>query len=214
MCISFIRRHFMRQPVGKLVTTRECLPFGTRSAVDQALSRLVRRGFIVRLARGVFMRDGPGVALPSLFEIASVKARAFAKVIARHGADLAAELALLQAGNPEPTYAVSGHSSSFCVGQTVVHFKGACPRRLPPVESLPMRIMGALWHLGRSDCTPEAVLKSTSECGRTDRQALVSAVSLVPAWLGRLLSPPRQTVGRRSKYAHPDWFANRTALSS
>ena len=52
-----IRQHISRLEKSQPFTTKEFLIYGTRTAVDQTLCRLVKDGFIVRLARGVFAKD-------------------------------------------------------------------------------------------------------------------------------------------------------------
>ena len=77
MCIEFIQRHIRMLPARQIFTTREVLIYGTRTAVDSALSRMVEREVIARLARGVFVRDDS--AEPTVAEIASAKAKAYGK---------------------------------------------------------------------------------------------------------------------------------------
>jgi hypothetical protein len=55
----------------QMFTSREMLVYGSRSSIDSVLSRMVKDGFIFRLARGVYIRDV--TRLPSAFEIAEVK---------------------------------------------------------------------------------------------------------------------------------------------
>ncbi len=43
-------------PEGAPIAAKSLLHLGTRAAVDQALSRLVRRGRLMRAGRGVYMR--------------------------------------------------------------------------------------------------------------------------------------------------------------
>ena len=50
---TFVRRHVNCLPPDVLFSTRELLQYGKRSAVDQSLSRLVKRGDIIRLTRGI-----------------------------------------------------------------------------------------------------------------------------------------------------------------
>ena len=78
---------------------------------DQALSRLVKCGILIRVTRGVFIKESS--IMPSAMEVARAKARAFGKEIARHGADLAKELGLTQVVSQVQKFAVNGRSSSF-----------------------------------------------------------------------------------------------------
>ncbi len=51
-----IMEHGNRLPEGTPVVAKELLHLGSRAAVDQALSRLVRRGTLMRAARGIYVR--------------------------------------------------------------------------------------------------------------------------------------------------------------
>jgi len=74
---SDIRRHIFGLPARQPFSTRDCLVYGKRSAVDQELYRLVKNGEIRRLARGLFVRDQKIEF--SVFEIANLKAQAFGR---------------------------------------------------------------------------------------------------------------------------------------
>ncbi len=181
MCTTFIRRHIYLLPVGQLFTTRDMLVYGTRTGVDQALSRLVKRGVILRLARGVFARQGS--CMPSVFEVAVTKARAFGKAIARHAADLAREAGLTAAAHPQSIFSVIGSSSSFLYGSIRIRLRAAAPRKIRLADRKSGQAIRALWHLGRFACTPGAIMAATQSFGRSDREEVRQSARWMPAWL-------------------------------
>ena len=89
-CLSYIRRHVSNLLDGQIFTTRDCLKYGTRQNVDNALYRCVKERWIIRISRGVFTRYSSKFEFPSFAEIARIKAEAFGKKLLAHGADLAA----------------------------------------------------------------------------------------------------------------------------
>jgi len=89
-----ITRYYRSLPAGKLFTTRECLGFGLRVNVDQALYRLVKEGFLRRIVRGMFVCSLTGKARYSVAEIAALKASSFGKQIVEHSADIDPDLEL------------------------------------------------------------------------------------------------------------------------
>ncbi len=183
MCTTFIRRHTAGLAKGEMFTTRDCLKYGSRAAVDKALSRMVSSGQLTRLARGVFMRADGLCARPSILEIATVKAQSFGRLIVRHGADLAREQGLRAQGNPQPTYLISGSSSSFHYGEIVIHLKNGCMRKIRTGKSPAAQVIRALWQLGERGCTKEKVHSATRLFGRTDRQEFRDSAAWMPAWL-------------------------------
>ncbi len=106
---SQIRRHIFRLHDNAIFSTREFLNFGKRAAVDKCLSRLVKRGEIIRLARGLFKRFD-GNTLPLTRIVADCKAKAFGKQIVTHALDAATII-----------YSINGHSSKFRYGQKIIH---------------------------------------------------------------------------------------------
>ncbi len=88
---ALVRGYINRLPKNQAFATRELLAFGNRDAIDRQLGLLVMKRMIRRMARGVFVREDPGLVLPTMEEIAMVKARAFGKHIVEHGSNLAKE---------------------------------------------------------------------------------------------------------------------------
>lgn len=184
--ITFIRRHIFRLTKGSLFVTRDFLSYGSRAAVDQSLSRLVKQGIIRRLARGVFARDDHPIPTPSALEIATIKAAAFGKQILTHGLDAAAALGLVAQGNREPTYCASGRSTSFQYGSVMIHLCGTCPRKMALGDSRNGLLIRALWQLGRKNCDQSTLGKVRSNRGRTDREQLRQSGGLMPQWMWSL----------------------------
>ena len=184
MCIHFIGRHINRAPANRIFTTRDFLSYGSRRAVDQALFRMVRSGWIVRVARGVFVKQG--TKLPSVLEIASAKAKAFGKQITRHCADLASDLVLTARGTTELTFATSGCTSSFLAGDTRVQMKHIGPRKTVLGDTKAGRAIRALWHLGQAACTAYHVSTAHRSFSRTDYEEFRRSAAWMPAWMTRL----------------------------
>jgi len=185
---SNIRRHIFRLPKGRPFTTRDLLGYGSRSAVDHALFRLVKSGMIVRLARGVFVMVDAMSQIPTVLEVARVKARSFGKQIAVHGADAAHALGLPVPANGQTTYATDGCSSSFRYGNVVIHFKRVSHRKFLLGDGRSGLLLRALWHLGPNVCNRNTVKEAGSNLMRTDRRELRELICLIPDWISRCFS--------------------------
>ncbi|HEY9871143.1 MAG TPA: DUF6088 family protein [Candidatus Obscuribacterales bacterium] len=180
---AFVLRHIFVSPPGKILTTREFLIYGSRAAVDQALSRLVKKGILRRLARGVFLRHDSELANITVWDVARVKAQSFGKQIAGWGGNIAAELGLLEPEKLEPIFAVNGSSSGFYFGHIFIQFRRTCPRRMRFADTRAGKAIRALWHLGRGRCRQEHVHKATQSCLRSDREEIRLSFPWIPAWL-------------------------------
>ena len=124
-----IHEHIMRLPPTKIFTTRELLPYGTRAAVDQTLYRMVKSGFLTRLALGVFIRDPS--KNPTLEEIAVAKLTAYGKRLVTYAENTLSNLKICSAPSPkqnieknDSTYAIDSHSSSFATVRGRVYLQG------------------------------------------------------------------------------------------
>src|SRR5208283_3773662 len=120
-------------------------------AVDAALHRMVKSEFIIRLARGVFVRDDS--QSPSLTEIAQAKAKAFKATIVNYSETLVKPLRKWAGGRKESegeaTFAKIGYSSSFWTVRGRVYVKGICTRKMHLTQSKVGSLVLSLWQWGR-----------------------------------------------------------------
>lgn len=182
--IAQVRRYINRVELGQLFTTRDFLSYGSRAAVDQALCRLVKSGYIERVARGVFVKASQaGQMIFSAMAVARVKAESFGKRIFSHAADAAQKLGLIPAGNRQPSFATNGRSSSFRFGDSVIHLRECSPKKMWLGDSNAGLVIRALWHLGQSRCNARAVMTASQCLGRFDRAELRQRAAFMPAWL-------------------------------
>jgi hypothetical protein len=186
MCIEYIYRHIRQLPPTQIFTTREMLIYGTRSAVDAALHRMVKSQFIVRLARGVFVRDES--CRPSLSEIVAAKAKAFGIKIVKHAETMLQELKIRQHGD-DSIFAKNGSSSSFWTIRGRAYLKSMSARKIDLCETKVGRIIYALWHLGLNGCSRSDVWLASNNLGRSERNQLWLATSKMPDWLSRICRP-------------------------
>ena len=187
MCKQFIYKHIRSLPADAIITTRELLIYGTRSAVDTTLSRMVADNFLVRLARGVFVKDSGSI--PGVAEIAAAKARAFGLRITKHAEHILRELNLASGVNTELQYAKNGGSSSFATVHGRVHMKGISERKMALAETKVGQIIYALWFLGVRWCREQHVKIAVGLFQRNEREELRRAAAVIPSWLNALCIP-------------------------
>jgi hypothetical protein len=186
---SFIRRHIFGLPEGGTLTTRDCLAFGSRAAVDQALSRLVKSGRMRRLARGVFAKDSSERKKYSIFEIAKLKAESFGRKIAKHPSTIACELKITEMPEMPPdreievTFSIDARTTKFRAGDTTIHLKQASSRKMRLAESTAGQAMRALWQFGRHSLTGSAIQQAVLEFNSLDRLELRQNIRWLPSWL-------------------------------
>ena len=194
MAVEFVKRHINKLAPEQIFTTRELLIYGTRSAVDAALSRLVRLGIITRLARGVFVRElRPNLTIE---EIARAKAVAFRKKIHQHP-ELAGtnsrQVREHEGRSTEEkqsvTYLKGGHSSSFATVRGRVYLKGVCERKLHMLQNKVSQAALVLWQRGRRNCKSSDVSTVATRFNRQEKFQFWLTGASVPQWLQELCAP-------------------------
>lgn len=141
---TLLRRYIAGLGKHQLFTTRELLPFGSRGAIDSALMRWVRSGFLERLARGIFRMNRLHNRSVSACEVAAIKCRAYGKKMATIGY-IGPQNSTLQDENEQYLFATDGSTSSFGFGTKRIVLKGIAPRKLGLGESAPGRALRELW---------------------------------------------------------------------
>lgn len=187
-----IRRHMAQLSEGSIFTTRELLRYGLkRASLDQALSRMVKRQELQRLALGVFRKySWNHTELPSSAEICRAKAAAYKKELATHGADAAHQLKLKPAGNAETTFATDGRSSSFHTVSGRVHLRQVSPRKLFLGDTRVGLLIRAIVFIGKHSIdwpSLNEILCLKNGFGREERQQFRRCADLAPAWVSDVL---------------------------
>ena len=181
----YVRRYINTLSDCEVFTTRDLLHLGSRASIDLALVKLVKKGGILRLARGVFQHGDESCPRPSPAEIATKKAKAFGKDLATCGDDLLVQLRLSthDAELSSKTFWVNGYSSAFQYGDTRIVLKSVTARKMNLVKKGgPALSLVALWHLGKKKVTRLEVSISATYNSH-ERQHLKQSLNSVPQWL-------------------------------
>lgn len=194
---------------GTVVTPADFLDIGGRAAVDQALSRLVKRGILHRLGRGMYHypKASPkfGPMAPPLDAVARAVARKRGVRLQPTGAKSSNALGLSTQVPAQATYLTDAPSSSIKVGKQTVILKHAAPRRLIDAGSTPTAVIEALRHLGQDGVTDAVVARLARTLSVRDKADLARARRRAPTWMHPALSAitgdPSQTRRRRKSSA-------------
>lgn len=172
-----------RLPKGKPLPLRMFLGLGPEGAVRAALSRLVKSGELVNMARGVYVRPKPneffGSGLPGQEEVAEVIARTTGERLAPHGAEVARRLGLSTQMPVRTAFYTTGRTRRVRVGNSFIQFEHAPERLVKEADSRTGRALLALHHLGPKHVTAE-VLKELNK--RVPVRELMESKA-TPAWL-------------------------------
>lgn len=180
-----IMRFAERMPEGTPVVAKRLLHLGNRAAVDQALSRLARRGVLLRAGRGVYVRPVEtrfGARAPAAEKVVEAVARQRGEIVAPHGAAAANALGLTTQVPTRSVYLTSGPSRKLKLGRQVVEFRHAPRWQL----ALPGRPAGeavrALAWLGPSKA--RTALNSLMQRLPTScLEEMASVTPMLPPWM-------------------------------
>lgn len=176
-------------PEGGVLSPKEFLHLGSRSAVDQAFSRLAKAGKLLRVARGTYaspVSSRFGSRAPSPEKIVKALAEQSGEIVVPHGANAANALGLTQQVPIREVYLTSGRTRKLKLGRSEVLVKHA-PHWMLMLGTRPAgAAVRALAWIG-----PERVDESLASLRRSlpnsEWQALASARATLPSWMAQAI---------------------------
>ena len=184
---ALIRNRIERIPRGEPFLSATFLEIGTRTAVDQTLSRLVKAGVISRLTRGVFVRPEEnryvGQVLPEPMKVAESIARTQGEKIEVHGAEAARRFGLSTQVPAQVVFMTTGSTSKFRIGKLPVTLKHTSPRRLALAGRPAGVALSALWYLGKTQVTEAVIETIRTQLPTQEFDALKGARTSMPTWM-------------------------------
>ena len=179
---EMIRQAISGQPQGAVFSSADFLAAGSRTAIDQALFRLMKAGTIVRVARGLYAAAGQ-----------QVDAQTLASALA-HKTGERVGVAPTQGPGGVLVVPTSGLSRTVKTAGHTVHFRRMSQRKVQLAASPKGRVLLELWNRGMKSLTTLEVQRATGEWleGEID-----SFAALIPAWLRTAIqqaNAPRKSV--------------------
>ncbi len=176
---------------GKWVCTpKDFLDLGSRAAVDQALSRLVTRGRLRRVGRGLY--DWPQTCIitkqvvpPDLDQAVAAITRRDGIRVVDGGMYAANHLGLTNAVQVIPMYLTDGPSRNVKVNQTTIEFKHAGTRLMRWYGRPGCPVVNALLWFGRRIATyPQNRIAERLRSQLPDyvKRDLMEGIALLPSW--------------------------------
>jgi hypothetical protein len=182
-----ILSHAEGLPEGAPISAKGLLHLGNRAAVDQALSRLVERGRLMRAGRGVYLRPISsrfGTRSPSVEQAVEALASQRGEVIVPSGAAAANTLGLTTQVPVRSVYLTSGRSRTMSLGKQIVELRHAPRWQLALANRPAGEAVRALAWLGPDKA--EAALQALKrQLPSTTFQELVAVAPQLPTWLAR-----------------------------
>lgn len=172
---------------GSVFVPTDFLSFGSRQAVDIVLHRLVRKGTIRRLARGIydFPEEHPvlGKLQPSPEKIAEALVGRDCTRIQPAGAYAANILGLSEQVPAKVVFLTDGPSRTVTIGMTTIQLRRTTPKNMAMAGRLSGLVVQAFRELGKENVTAKRLehLKRTLPLDK--RQELLKDIRLAPEWM-------------------------------
>jgi hypothetical protein len=177
-------------PEGVPLTAKSFLQLGSRSAIDQALSRLSCAGKLMRTGRGLYVlpvESRFGKRAPAPEKVVGESAKLRGETIAPHGAAAANRLGLTTQVPMRTMYLTSGPSRKLKLGAQSIELKHVPSWQLTNAERESGEVVRALAWNGRSQAR-ETLARLKRNLTPKVREELIASRSSLPGWLAEAIS--------------------------
>ncbi len=185
-----ITRLAAESPEGALLSPSALLHLGTRAAIDQALSRLARKGELLRVCQGVYVRPIQtrfGPRPPAVEKVIASLSALWGETIVPCGGAAANALGLTTQVPVRSVYLTSGPGRRLYLGKLAVELRHAPRWQLAAPHRPAGEVVRALSWLG-----PDEVEAGLGVIGRKlsaeDLRELAASRAVMPAWMAEPVS--------------------------
>lgn len=192
-----VARRVQRAAPGTVFTPALFAKTGSRAAVDKALQRLVDRGAVRRLARGLYdkPRDDPllGTLWPSVDEVVKALIGKDRLRLQPTGAYAANLLGLSEQVPARVEFLTDGTSRTVQVGPMRIVLKRTTPRQMAAAGRSSGLVIQALRSLGPEHIGADRIAHLRRTLPVNERGALLDDLALAPTWMRPLLRELAET---------------------
>ena len=188
--IEKVLKQASQLPEGRPLVAKELLHLGNRASVDQALSRLVRRGALLRAGRGMYVKPVEsqfGTRAPMSMKVVEEMAANRGETIVPHGAVAANALGLTTQVPAREVYLTSGPTRQLKLGSQLIQLRHAPAWELTMPGRSAGNVVRALAWMGRGK-TEEAIQKLKTKLAASELEEVASKRGQLPMWMAQEVS--------------------------
>ncbi|MBF2755880.1 MAG: type IV toxin-antitoxin system AbiEi family antitoxin domain-containing protein [Gammaproteobacteria bacterium AqS3] len=182
--------HAEKLPEGTPISAKGLLHLGTRAGVDQALSRLTKRGQLLRAGRGIYfcpVKCRFGIQAPSVGLAIRALGEQRGETIVQHGAAAANALGLITQVPVRAIYLTSGRSRTLMFDQQKVELRHAPSWQLVLANHPVGQVVRALVWLG-PEHTEKAIKKLKRRLPSKAFDEMAAVAHQLPDWLAEKIT--------------------------
>lgn len=182
-----ILKRIYKSKAGRVFTPSNFLDVGSRSSVDLALHRLVKKKVLRRLARGLYEypQEHPelGILSPNIESVAKALVGKDQLRLQPSGAYAANLLGLSMQVPAKVVFLTDGRSHTVKIGRQEIQLRHTTPRNMAAMGRLTGLLIQAFRHLGREHITRQRIAHLKRTLPTTERRRLIKDLSLAPTWM-------------------------------
>ena len=175
-----IRNHIVAIKRGQPFTTKELLKLAPRMSIDKTLTRLVNKGIIKRITRGVFVRPKNNKYIPNVMPSASKVIEAIARntgeIFQVHGAVAVNHFNLSTQVPAITIFITSGPTREFRMGKLKIKLQHVSHRKLLHAGKPAGMALTALWHIGKNNISNHAFQNIEKELSEKEFESLKNKI--------------------------------------
>lgn len=176
---------------GWCFTPKNFIDLGNKASIEQALSRLVKKGFIKRLAWGLYeyprKHSKLGELPPQINRVIEAIAQKDRVKYQPSGAYAANLLGLSEQVPAKIVLLTDGLSKTVTVGNTVIIFKKTTPKNMETAGRITGLIIQALRFIGKKHVNDRVIKILQTKITKADKQRLRLDCHLAPAWIVEII---------------------------
>jgi hypothetical protein len=186
--IAYIKRNQR----GKMFFANEFRKFGTNEAVRQALSRMCRTNFLIRLSAGIYLYpkidDEIGIIYPSIETVAKTIAKREKTRMIPTGAYALNALGLSTQVPAKVVFLTDGTARVVKVGKrATIRFKRTVAKNLSYKGKVSLLAISALKEIGKDKATDEHLQKIKEALQYEERANIMHDARLAPVWISNII---------------------------
>ena len=188
---SKIFRRIRSHGRGWVFTPDSFVDLGTRRAVDLALMRHRKSGFIRQLARGLY--DYPktdpefGMLQPTTEDIANALADRDASRLQPSGAYAANLLGLTTQVPTQVVYLTDGRTRTVQIGARQINLRHTTPRNMATAGKISGLVIQALRYLGQENVDKQVIRQLRHRLNDDTLKQLMTDIRYAPAWIADII---------------------------
>jgi hypothetical protein len=190
---QLLMSHIVDTPAGKLFFAQDLIGCGSRNAVDQALSRLIKNGLLVRVSRGVYARPSNHPFLGEMIASAQDIVKAFSELsgckVQVSGASALNQLGLSTQVPTTIQFYTDGASRRFKRGKQTIVLQHVNPKVMVCAGTSGALVLSALYELGKANVDDAVINKIKDVLTPDSRVCLQKALPKMIGWMRTILTP-------------------------